>query len=61
MSYGLFSEEELNYLISNNIMSGAINKLAYYNLISNVEDCDFSRGNQRIYKKLRKKTNPFVN
>lgn len=61
VSYGLFSEEELNYLISNNIMSGAINKLAYYNLISNVENCDFSRGNQRIYKKLRKKTNPFVN
>ena len=37
VSYGLFSENELNYLVSKNIMCGAINKLAYYNLINNVE------------------------
>lgn len=32
--YGLFSESELNYLINKNIMSGSMNKLAYYNLIN---------------------------
>lgn len=40
VNYGLFSETELGCLISSNIMNGAINKLAYYNLINNVEDCN---------------------
>ena len=31
LSYGLFSQTELNYLINKNIMNGAMNKLAYYN------------------------------
>lgn len=34
LTYGLFSREELDYMIDNNIINGAMNKLAYYNLIS---------------------------
>ena len=37
INYGLFSKKELNYLINKNIMNEALNKLAYYNLINNVE------------------------
>lgn len=32
LTYGLFSEEELKYLLNNNIMCGTINKLAYHSL-----------------------------
>ncbi len=52
VEYGLFSEKELKYLINKNIMNGAMNKLAYYNLINNV------KSNKKNYKKLKKKTNP---
>ncbi|MBR3209920.1 MAG: NUDIX hydrolase [Bacilli bacterium] len=38
LSYGLFTEKELRYLIDYNIMSGAMNKLAYYDLICNVDE-----------------------
>lgn len=31
LNYGLFSKEELNYLIDKKIINGAMNKLAYYN------------------------------
>ena len=60
VSYGLFSESELKYLINSNIMNGAMNKLVYYNLINNVEDCNitYTKSNKKIYKKLRKKINP---
>ena len=65
INYGLFSEIELNYLINKNIMNGAMNKLAYYNLVNNVDDCNFTylKNNQKIkiYKKLRKKMNPLCN
>ena len=50
----MFSEKELKYLVSNNIMNGAINKLAYYNLINNVDDCNATIGNKKIYKVLKK-------
>ncbi|MGN1379637.1 MAG: NUDIX hydrolase [Bacilli bacterium] len=54
INYGLFSETELKYLINNNIMNGAMNKLAYYNLISNFDNCDitYAKTNQKRYKKL---------
>lgn len=42
INYGLFSEKELEYLINNNIMNGAMNKLAYYMV--------YTSGNKRIYK-----------
>lgn len=60
INYGLFSEKELEYLINKNIMNGAMNKLAYYNLINNVDDCNvvYIKSNQHIYKKQKKKTNP---
>ena len=60
INYGLFSEIELEYLIKNNIINGAINKLAYYNLINNVDDCDFVdySNNKKNYKKEKKKANP---
>lgn len=32
LTYGIFTEEELKYLLNNNIMCGTINKLAYYSL-----------------------------
>lgn len=58
VNYGLFLEEELKYLIRENIMNGAMNKLAYYNLINNVDDCNIinTNNNKKIYKKQRKKT-----
>lgn len=60
INYGLFSEKELKYLINKNIMSGAMNKLAYYNLVNNVDDCNvvYVKSNKHIYKKEKKKTNP---
>ena len=36
LTYGIFTEEELKYLLNNNIMCGTINKLAYYSLQNNV-------------------------
>ena len=45
LTYDLFSKEELEYLINNNIMNGAMNKLAYYNLICNIDN------NKRLKKK----------
>ena len=35
LTYGLFTEEQLKYLLNNNIMCGAINKLAYYSMQNN--------------------------
>ena len=35
LTYGIFTEEELKYLLNNNIMCGTINKLVYYNLQNN--------------------------
>lgn len=35
LTYGLFTEEQLKYLLNNNIMSGSLNKLAYYSLQNN--------------------------
>lgn len=59
VEYGLFSEKELEYLINKNIMNGAMNKLAYYNLVNNVDDCNvtYVKSNKKIYKKLKEKRN----
>ena len=46
INFELFSDEELNYLINNNIMNNSIDKLAYYSLINNHED------KIKIYKKF---------
>lgn len=63
VDYELFTEKELKYLIYKNIMNGAMNKLAYYNLINNtINRNTFIMGeDERIYKRLRKKKNPFNN
>jgi len=63
VDYGLFSEKELEYLINKNIMNGAMNKLAYYNLVNNTKDCNvtYVNSNKKIYKKLREKRNPLGN
>ncbi|MBR6690466.1 MAG: NUDIX hydrolase [Bacilli bacterium] len=63
INHGLFSEKELEYLINKNIINGAMNKLAYYNLVNNVDDCNvvYTKSNQHIYKKQKKKTNPLEN
>lgn len=63
VNYGLFKETELEYLINKNIMNGAMNKLAYYNLVNNVDDCNvtYVKSNKRIYKKQKEKTNPLDN
>lgn len=57
IDYGLFSEKELEYLIKKNIINGAMNKLAYYILINNVDDCNitYANSNKKIYKKSREK------
>ena len=59
IEYELFSENELEYLINKNIMNGAINKLAYYNLINNVDNYNITY--EKSIKKLRKKRNPLDN
>lgn len=63
LNYGLFSEKELEYFINKNIMNGAMNKLAYYNLVNNVDNCNvhYLNENKKIYKKPKKKTNPLDN
>ena len=38
VKYGLFSKIELDYLINQNIIGGAMNKLAYYNFINKGDD-----------------------
>lgn len=35
LTYGIFTEEELKYLLNNNIICGSLNKLAYYSLQNN--------------------------
>lgn len=51
VNYELFSEVELKYIINNDIMNGAMNKLAYYNLINNADKhIDYINGNKKIYK-----------
>ena len=35
LTYGIFTDEELKYLLNNNIMCGTINKLAYYSMQNN--------------------------
>lgn len=59
VNYGLFSKEQLKYMIEDNIMKGAINKLAYYNLVNNVDDCNviYTDSNKKIYKKQKKELN----
>ena len=54
VEYGLFSEKELEYLINKKIMNGAMNKLAYYNLVNNADECKILhiKSNKRIIKKL---------
>lgn len=61
VEYGLFSEKELEYLINNNIINGAMNKLAYYNLINNLDHCNVTFNNKKIYVRQKKKSNPLDN
>jgi len=58
VTYELFSMNELDYLIDKNIMNGSMNKLAYYNLINNIDEkvISYVSGNKKISKKLRKKS-----
>ena len=60
VNYGLFLEKELEYMANTNIIYGAMNKLAYYNLINNVETCNIGNINSKIktYKRLKDKKNP---
>ena len=52
VSYGTFNKKELDYMIENGIMSGAINKLAYYNLMNNVT---FSKKSKTYMMKNKQK------
>jgi ADP-ribose pyrophosphatase len=58
VSYGLFTKEELDYLTSKNIMNGAMNKLAYYNIINNVESNEIHYANGVKNYVLTKKERP---
>ena len=49
VNYGLFTENELEYLVNKNIMKGAMNKLAYYHLIHPMDD-----RYKKIYKREQK-------
>ena len=57
--YDLFKKEEVSYMVENNIMNGAMNKLAYYNLINNIDSYNFVKDGKHL-KELRKlvKSNP---
>lgn len=57
VNYGVFSEKELKYLIASNIIKGAMNKLAYYTLAFNTDNCNihYTSSNKKIYKKEIKK------
>lgn len=61
VDYELFNLDELKYMIENNIMNGAINKLAFYSLISNTKDDDILHFEDEkvIRKVLKRKENPF--
>lgn len=60
INYGLFTEIELKYLIYSNIMSGSMNKLAYYSLMNSVDEHGITdkNGKRKIYIKERQKKNP---
>ena len=60
VDYGLFTYDELKYMIQNNIMNGAINKLAFYSLLSNTTNDDYTYFNDsnKVRKVLKKKENP---
>lgn len=60
INYGLFSKAELDYIVNTNIIYGAINKLAYYNLINNIQTRNTSNINSKIktYTRLKDKKNP---
>lgn len=57
VNYGVFSEKELKYLIASNIMNGSMNKLAYYTLVFNTDNCNvhYTSSNKKIYKMKIKK------
>ena len=62
VTYGIFNEQELKYVVDNNIMNGAINKLAYYNFITNVYGSGYIVQDDYMRAKIlskRKKDNPF--
>lgn len=63
INHGLFSEKELKYLINKNIMNGVMDKLAYYSMINNVDDCNvtYLESNKKIYKRPKQKINPIDN
>lgn len=52
VSHNTFNKKELDYMIENGIMSGAINKLAYYNLMNNVT---FSKNSKTYMMKNKQK------
>lgn len=60
VAHGIFTFEELKYMIQNNIMNGAINKLAFYSLLSNTTNDDYTYFNDsnKVHKVLKKKENP---
>ncbi len=61
VDYGMFTFQELKYMIQKNIMKGAINKLAFYTLLSNTTNDDYTYFNDsnKIRKILKKKENVF--
>lgn len=63
VNYGLFSENELQYLIINNIMCGAINKLAFYSLVNNTDHCNiiYAKTDTTIYVRKKELKNPLDN
>ena len=50
INYALFSRNELEYMVMNNIMSGSMNKLAYYNLVNNLDKLNYKGGPCKILK-----------
>ena len=59
INYMEFSFEELVELINENVINSVGNKLAFYNLVNNVDDCNviYTDSNKKIYKKQKKELN----
>lgn len=55
LSYDLFSPEEVDYLVENNLIDGAMNKLAYYRLVNDFKDDFIYQGEKKCLVKVKKR------
>ena len=54
-SVDLFSPEEVDYLVENNLIDGAMNKLAYYRLVNDFKEDFIYQGEKKCLVKVKKR------